>query len=391
MSVRLTLSALILALVISVPVSASAAEFSGWIPYWSGSKGTRDAQRHLDQLDMIHPFAFSVQPDGKLKDLAGLKKSSWAKLIKEARSEDVLVVPTIMWSDTTNIHTILSNEKSRKDHVKRIADMVKKGKYDGVDIDYEGKRSDTKEYFSLFLKDLDAALGSKQLVCTIEARTPPDSLYRTIPPVINYANDFVVINRHCDRVNIMTYDQQRADLKLNDARKGAPYMPVADIDWVEKVARLAMQSIDKNKIVLGAATYGREVEVTVAPDWFKGYRMLWAVNPEYALETAEDHDVEPSRNSAGELSYSYIPEDSNVRLRSSIKIPKNTPEGNIIAARALAEATRTGQEIKFNLVWWSDAKAIEEKIELADKLGLKGVALFKIDGGEDPDIWDIVE
>ncbi len=379
----------VLALVLGGAPSARAAdiEVSGWIPYWSGSKGTKDAQKNLKDLDMIHPFAIGVQPDGTLKDLAGLTKSSWSKLLKDAKKKKVLVVPTVMWSDTVNIQKILSDSKLRADHVKRIADLVKKGKYDGVDIDYEGKSAATKIYYSLFLKELDAALGSKMLVCTTEARTPPDSLYRVIPPVIEYANDYVEINKYCDRVNLMTYDQQRADLKLNDARKGSPYMPLADIEWVRKVVNFTAQTISKDKIVLGVGTYGREVEVTVAPDWYKGYRMLWSVNPEYALDTADEYDVTPSRNSAGELSFSYIPDDSGTRLLSSVSAPKGTASGNEVAARALAQANKTGQEVKFNLVWWSDAEAIEDKIDLAQSLGLKGVAIFKIDGGEDSDLW----
>lgn len=389
---RLLAIALLAAL--ALPAGAKAApeasfEVSGWIPYWEVSKGTKSARTNLDSLDALQPFSYGVQPDGSLKDLAGMGKSAYKRLLKEAKAEDVRVTPTVMWSDTAAIHRILSDEKLRKAHVKAIADMVKKGKYDGVDIDYEGKRAETKPFFSLFLKELDSALGSGFLACTIEARTPPDSLYTSIPANIQYANDFVEINKYCDRVHIMAYDQQRADLKLNAARTGMPYYPVSDIEWVRKVMTLAAQTIDKKKLVVGVATYGREVEVTVSPNWFQGYRQLWSVNGDYPEDTADDYDVKISRTAAGEPAFTYIPEDSSVRIPRSVKAPSGTPSGMEIAARALAYANQTGQSYTFNLVWWSDAQAIEKKVALAKELGLRGIAIFKIDGAEDKDIWKL--
>jgi spore germination protein len=363
----------------TVATSTTALEVSGWIPYWRVTEGTRDARKQLDTIDILHPFAFSVQPDGKIKDLAGLSKYSWTRLFREARANGTLVIPTIMWSDTNAIHEILSDPKTRTTHVKRIVNLVKNGRYDGIDIDYEGKKADTKDVYSTFLGELSVALGDKVLSCTIEARTPPESLYPAgkIPDPLQYANDYVKINEYCDRVNVMAYDQQRADLALNNARIGAPYYPVSDIDWVRKVMTLALKDISADKLVLSVPTYGRGLEVTVAPDWYKAYKQLWSVSEEYAFDTAEEYGVTPARNSAGELSFSYVPEGSAF-------------EGLFTdAATALAYANSTGKTVTVNFVSWSDAEAVAQKVALARELGLRGIAIFKIDGGEDPAIWEL--
>lgn len=380
--------ALVGALLLPNAASAADLEVSGWIPYWAVAKGTKDATKHLKQLSSIYPFSYSVTTSGGLKDLAGMEKSAWRKLLRAAEKQNVEVIPTVMWSDGQSINRTLSNQSLREDHIENIVEMVEDGDYDGVDIDYEGKLASTRPSFSLFLRELKAALPSSAVLsCTIEARTPPDSLYTSVPATLEHSNDYTEINKYCDRVNLMTYDQQRADLKLNSARAGMPYYPVADTAWVKKVAELAVRDIDKRKIMLGVGTYGREVQVTVSPNWFQAYTSRWSVSDKYALDTAEDHDVSPWRNGAGELSFSYVEDRKLERELNRMKISRADEQKDEIAARALAYANKTGKTVTINLVSWSDAEAIADKVELAERLGLRGISIFKIDGGEDMDLW----
>ncbi len=360
---------------------------SGWIPYWNDSRGIKDAKKHLASIDTVYPFAFSVKSDGGIKDLADLDGKEWKSFIKAAQKKDIEIIPTLMWSDGESTHAVLSNATKRAAHIEVIATMVEKGGYDGVDIDYEGKKSDTIDYFSAFLTELKEELGDKILSCTIEARTPPESLYKEVPAVINYANDYEVIGDVCDRVVLMAYDQQRADLLLNKSKSGAPYMPLADVDWVEKVVQLALKNIPNEKIVLGIPTYGHHYTVTVEPDWFRGYTRIGALNVPDMRDVAKEYKVTPTRNNAGEMSFSYLPKDSTVKFPSSLKIPKDTPKGNIVAAKALAYANKTGDEVSFRIGWYSDAEAMKQKIDLAKEYELSGVSLFKIDGEEDQKVW----
>jgi len=371
--------------------SAQDLEVSGWIPYWT-SGAPKAAQKHIDDLYMIHPFGYALQSSGDIKDLMDIKKSAWKNLLKKADKENVLIVPTITTSNGSLVHTILSDSDLRKDHIKKILTVVKKQKFDGIDIDYEGKLSITKDSYSLFLKELKKGLGKKILSCTIEARTPPEDLYRVVPADIAYANDYEAIAKYCDRVNIMAYDQQRADITLNDANKGEPYIPVSDDAWVRKVLDFTLQTIPKSKVVLGIATYGHEYEVLVTPNQYTEYRRAGAYNLPGIEKKIAKYDIEPSRTKAGELGFSYSDLTQHApQFITNFSIPANTPDSLKVAARSLAYSNATGNVAVFQYVTWSDTEAMKDKIDLAKEFGLRGVALFKIDGQEDADVWEELE
>lgn len=374
-------------------------EVSGWIPYWRTATGTQEAMAHLDVFTEINPFGYTVKTDGTLNDPMNIDVPPWSTLIAAARAKKIRVVPTVMWSDTNAMHTILSNTKKRIALEDTIAQLVKEKNFDGIDIDFEGKRADDKEYFSTFLKGLYARMGKKWVMCTIEARTPIDSRYLGVPPpdAGQYANDFEAINKYCDRVRIMAYDQQSIDLKLNaDAdSKNITYAPVSDPRWVKKVMELTAKDIKKSKLVIGVATYGYEWAVTAYADGYT-YDLLWPFNPGYALSIAEAYNITPARSASGELSFSYVPTSTPqaagtvTHAQLAALAPLGASSGSSVAtgARSLAEATNSHHS--FRLMWWSDAQAIKDKIDLARALGVRGIAIFKIDGGADPALWTVV-
>ena len=383
---------LIMAGFLLVPVAAHAAsqtEVGVWIPWWSEELGAKSALKNIRDIDVVYPFVFEVSPNGDLINRVDFSDRHCDKLLDKAESRRVSVIPTVAWFEGDEIHTVLSNTKARKEHIKNIVEMVEDNDFDGVNIDYESKLGETIDYYSKFLEELSKALGRRDLTCTIEARTPPASRWKVVPDNIQYANDYKAMNRYCDWVEIMAYDQQRADLKLNDERRGVPYMPVADIDWVDKVVDLAVQDIDEDKIMLGVATYGRAWDVTVAADWYKDYTKVATLNQPRILELVDEYDLQIGRTAGGEAVITYFPETSPWKIFNALPTPKGTPKGYEAAAKALLVATYADIEIPVRFLTWSDSDAIEQKIELVEDYDLRGVAVFKVDGEEDPKIWKL--
>lgn len=373
-----TMSVLNLALAQAATSLTSKKDVAIWIPYWRENEGASSTLPNLDKITQLSPFAYELQADGTLKDTLKITEEPWATLIAEAKKKKVKIYPSILSYPQTSadkqvVLKLLSDKKKRQAHVKMIVTLVKNNKFDGIDIDYENKVAEIKPYFSLFLTELSTALHKekKQLICTLEPRTPPESRYattsQTVLSKVEYANDYKVIGKVCDQVRVMTYDQQGDDLQLVNQNKanGGLYRPIADIDWVEKVVTLMMREIPAKKIILGVATYGYKYEIIPATATTSlSYSRIGSMNFNYATELAKSIGINPTRNIAGELSFTYA-------------TTTDTSGGYLGGTKQY-------------LVWYSDSVAVKDKLRLAKLYQLGGISIFKIDGGNDPAIWNVI-
>jgi len=384
-----------LCLAVFVPGGADAAmykpfEVSGWIPYWRSATGTADLLPHINTLTEVNPFVYTLKSDGTFVDNGDIGEEPWTTLRAEAKKHNVRYIPTLMTSNGDLVHVLLSNAQSRVALEDRIAEFVRENDFDGIDINFEGKKAATKDYFSTFLKGLAMRMSDKWIMCTIETRTPfEDRYYGTRVPADAgvFANNLKAIGQYCDRVRIMTYDQQGVDLRLSAqyASSSQLYAPVGDPAWVSKVINHVAQDIPRNKIMLGVPTYGYEYDVTAyaGPEYV--YKILWTFNPGYALPIAEDYRISPYRTPWGEMAFSYTPVATS-------SLSHSNPVSGIATAQAAASFADThNSNLTFRYMVWPDAESVKQKVDLARQLGVRGISIFKLDGGQDPEMWSALE
>lgn len=374
------------------PKATGAFEISGWVPDWRAASGTLDVTPHLNQMTSVMPFGYKVSSTGHLIDNAHINDAPWPAFIAAAKAQKVRVIPSVVWGDGAEIQEILSNATKRIALEDEIANLVKAQGFDGIDIDFEAKQAQTINYFSTFLKGLYQRMGNKWVYCTVEARMPLEDRYSpgaTIPPdATQYANDYTQMNKYCDRVEIMAYDQGTVDVRLNAARN-APYAPVADPGWVENVVTLAAQTISRNKLIVGIPAYGYEYAVTPLGAGGFEYDRQWAFNPGYAIQIAAQLGISPVRTSANELGFIYNPAALQPPAPTN---SQTTPTQQSTPSTSVAQnaGSQTSTTQPFNYVTWSDAQAIKDKVDLARRLGVRGVAVFSLGGAEDQGMWGIL-
>lgn len=362
--------------------------YAGWLPFWKKQASAQDISLNLEKFHELSPFSYEVKSNGALVDKLKITEGFWPAWLSAVRDMKIKIIPTIAWFDGPAIHALLSDKKKRLNHENAITKLVKDNKFNGIDIDYEAKLAETNPYFSLFIKGLAIRLHplGKTLSCTIESRTPLSSR-RTQPKnpsELAYANDYKILNKYCDEVRVMAYDQGLIDVKL-DAQKGNGelYAPVADPDWVKKVLGEALKSISPKKIMLGVPTYGYEYEIAWAND-STIYKRLRSHTFFQAMNRSDSVGVAPSRNSAGELSFVYA---------TSVAVDDVSPNLTWIVSstRPLTLASTTLNNGITRFVSFSDVESAKQKIALAKKLGLRGVVFFKWDGDQDPLLWEIIK
>ncbi|MFA5022731.1 MAG: glycosyl hydrolase family 18 protein [Candidatus Paceibacterota bacterium] len=360
---------LVLFILLFLPLASFGAttklEFSAWVPYWKKTAAITEAQANLSKLTTIMPFSYEVRTDGTVWDPMKITKEPWASLIASARAKNVKIIPSILWNNGTAIQKVLATKKSRDAHIKQISDIVKNNNWAGIDIDYEGKTVASFNTFAAFIRDLSISLhkDKKILSCTIEPRLPPTSRFLKVPEEIQYANDYAKLNKYCDEIRIMAYDQMTADILLNKRKKSLGYYtPVADLDFVKKLVAYASHQISPTKIVLGVANYGYAYQV-IDKGTYYDYKKLSALTYKTFTDLAKSTGSTPVRNTAGELSFTYY--------------------------KTVPPTSNSGETKQTRFATLSDSVAIASKIKLANSLGLKGVTLFKIDGESDPGLWEV--
>ena len=89
------------------------------------------------------------------------------------------------------------------------------------------------------------------------------------------------------------------------------------------------------------------------------------MNFSYANDLALSLSITPTRHQSGELSFLYA--------------TSTDLEGNPLGM------------YKQYLVWYSDAQAIADKVKIAKLYKLGGVVIFKIDGGFDANLWNVLK
>lgn len=316
-----------------------------WIPDWGMSSGITSVKADPNKWSTISPVWYTPNKSGTLNKEPSTNSSTLLKLL---RSNKIKVIPTISLFDADILKEILN--KNRTKHVNEIVHMVTSNNYDGVDLDYESTYQDDKELLLQFLTELSAQLHSRGKLLSFTALPKIDdrAIYGFLPQT-HQAQDWKAIGAVVDEFRIMAYD-----FTGQGSLQPGPLSPIA---WNESLIRYAIAQMPPEKVVLALPLY--------AHGWPKPKASnLAGINNDKSL-------------SSGELKNTISPQHDDIayiKSHSTYYRSKYDP----VVKEVRAEFKYKGSE---RVMYYLDKTAINERIKLAQKYGIKGVCYWRI-GGE---------
>ncbi len=291
-------------------------------------------QENSNNVNMVAPFWYTVNPDGTIESRYGGHQYEVASLARSSnlsRDNNLMILPLVNNNQQNNM--ILVNQETRDKAVKSIVKLVEENGYDGVNIDFEGLPSWTRDGYTAFIKQLSTQMRKKRKVLTI-------SVFPKIgvPLSMHGAYDYSALAPYVDRVVIMLYDNHWST---------GPAGPIAPIKWVEDNIKYALEYLPASKILLGIANYGY--------DW-AGDGLGESISAKRAYNIAADRGAELLWDDESKSPYFYYWDDQKAKHE----------------------------------VWFENSYSLEFKLKLVNKYNLKGVAIWRL-GNENNLFWQTLE
>jgi spore germination protein len=310
------------------PWSRSPLTVAAYMSEWDAPSAASFDKAVEHGMSEVSPVWATVNPDGSVT-LAEPPDDQVAALHRRG----LRLMPTVQnyaddaWQGEM-VSRILSDPTAAAGHTRALVDAAVRGRWGGVDIDYEALPPTSGEVFTSFLSSLRDQLHAHhlQLSVTVPARTGNEAAERVL------AYPYELLGRIADEVRVMTYDHSSS---------GTEPGPVAPLPWVEAVVRYAVDRVPRDKLMLGLAGYGY--------DWTSG----WSddLGAHEALGIAQDHDVQTHWDSRAASAFFSYDEDEQLHV-----------------------------------VWYEDSRSMAAKEKVATAHGLRGVFLWRL-GMEDPEAW----
>jgi len=236
----------------------------------------------------------------------------------------------MVFYDNANLKDFLKDKPAQRAFIESLLVTLKDASYGftGVSIDFEGlKEAGSAADFTAFLQDLKAELNGY----TLSVAVPPIHYYK--------GYDLAAIGKLADTVILMAYDFTHSDSKL----------PSAPLPLVNDTVQTALQSIPKEKLVLGISKQANQ--------WITANGVTGSVLKP-AIADVEKRLAMPNVISTWTMPY------------------------------FLTKATFTDEHGSHEL-FYEDAQSIAKKVWLAKHYGLKGVSLWHMGNYTAAD-WELV-
>lgn len=281
----------------------------------------------LPYLTYLSIFSYHITSNGELVEIND------EKIINNSLNDKV--VPIMVITNIVNelgfnsdlAHEVLINSEVQETLLNNVIDVMKEKGYYGLNIDFEYVYETDKENYNSFISKASDVMHSNGYFLTTSL-APKTSSDKT--GLLYYAHDYEVHGKYSDHVILMTYEW--------GYRFGEP-QGVAPLNKVEEVIKYATSVIPSGKILLGIPNYGY--------DWTLPFNKN---NPASSISNSDAINLAIEKN-------------AEVKFDEIAKVPyfNYKDENNLI-----------------HIVYFDDARSLEEKLKLVKKYNLGGISYWNI-------------
>ncbi|RKD21588.1 Spore germination protein YaaH [Caminicella sporogenes DSM 14501] len=289
----------------------------------------------IDGLDVVSPTWFKISKNGVVINNADIN------YVKEAHKKGYKIWGVVNNGFDPNITTnILNNEKLKNKVIAQIAFYASLYDLNGINIDFENIYYEDKSAFVKFVEDLTRILKKQNLIVSIDITVPGGSKRWS------KVYDREKLAKIVDYIALMAYDEHWA----TSPKSGS----VASIGWVERGIVKTLESVPKEKLLLGVPFYTR----------------IWK-------ETVDE-------NGKIKVTSKAIP------IKNVKKIIEENDAVVVWDSKAGQYFATYKKDSAVYKIWIEDAESIKLKLKLAHKYGLKGIASWR-KGYEYEEIWEVIK
>lgn len=299
------------------------------------AKATNDSaikRQPIEGLDVLCPTWFAIKnSNGDVEDNGSIDYANWAK------QQGYQLWGLVSNSFDKNItHDTLSVPEKRTKIINQLLDYAKKYNLQGINIDFESVAKEDGAYYLQFIKEATPIFKQNGLVVSVD-------MYVPTPWTAHYQMEEV--GKIVDYVIIMAYDEHYSTSKESGS--------VSSLPWAEKYMTDATKLVDKNKLIMGIPFYTR----------------VWT----------------ETKNADGTVSVV----SKSLKMDEATTLLKNNNAKIIFDEKTGQNYGEYFSDGTTKKIWLEDAQSIKSRMEVAKKLGVKGVAAWKR-GHETEGIWQVI-
>ncbi|MBL0385783.1 LysM peptidoglycan-binding domain-containing protein [Tumebacillus sp. ITR2] len=234
------------------------------------------------------------------------------------------------------IRAMLATPQTRAAFINHVIEVVRRYGFDGAHIDFEDVHYEDRFKLSDFYREMGRAMHAQKLYFVVS--TPSRSSDQPTNP-FSAPFDYAVIGESADEFVAMLYNEH--------GWPGSGPGPVVSIGWMETVLRYARTKMPAHKVTAAVSVFGFDFNLTAKRNTYVTYGMAMDLAKKYDQDIIFDEKTQ-------------------------------TPMFRYTDAK--------GDKHE---VWFENAASIRAKVNLADRLGVRGLALWRL-GMEDPGIWPML-